>query len=622
MTFKRMSIWRFLGRRAVSITGVALAAVMLAALGLGTLAAAESEAVTVTKTATPNQVTRGSIVLYEVDFENTGAETVYLNEIRDTLPAGFTYTSMGAGSDIGVPDDPYANPIVWTGPFEVTAGATLYLKYNVVANAPASLTPYNNYVQATLSTGGTIFDQTGVIVLGPIVTGSKTVNYATAYDRTEIEYTVTIENEGTLDASLNSIVDTLPAYFRFRQMVSGPLGDPAISGGGNTLTWAGPIVLAPSEQITFKYRVLADGTGGQAYQNSVVATYGDLTAGPFEATVTLLAKKEYAYVPLAFRSWNSNPPPPPPVYRLAYESKLADNYEIYVINADGTGNYDVSNLAGGDARPDWSPDASKIAWVHFAGDAEIWVVNADGSNPQQLTTNDADDMDPQWSPDGTKIAFRSERDGRWEVYVMNADGSSQTRLTNESCQSTMPQWSPDGTKIAFLCGLDASARVWVMNANGTGKVNLTDDDDPGGAIAWSPDSAYVAYVRSPSGYDSEIFKVRVSDRTLTRLTTNDVDDYSPQWSPDGTKILFSHKFATFDVAVMNTDGTNIVNLTNSDGGDYVPKWSPDGTKIAFIATRDGNNEMYVMNADGSNPVRLTFTTSVHEERFDWMPFEY
>ena len=124
MMFKRMSIGRFLCRRAVSIAGVALAAVMLAALGLGTLAAAESEAVTATKTATPNQVIRGAIVLYEVDFENTGAETVYLNEIRDTLPAGFSYTSMGAGSNIGVPDDPLANPIVWTGPFTVTAGAT------------------------------------------------------------------------------------------------------------------------------------------------------------------------------------------------------------------------------------------------------------------------------------------------------------------------------------------------------------------------------------------------------------------------------------------------------------------------------------------------------------------
>ncbi len=618
MMFKRMSIGRFLCRRAVSIAGVALAAVMLAALGLGTLAAAESEAVTATKTATPNQVTRGSIVLYEVDFENTGAETVYLNEIRDTLPAGFSYTSMGAGSDIGVPDDPLANPIVWTGPFTVTAGATLYLKYNVVANAPASLTPYNNYVQATLSTGGTIFDQTGVIVLGPIVTGSKTVNYAMAYDRTEIDYTVTLKNEGTLDASLASIVDTLPAYFRFRQMVSGPLGDPAISGGGNTLTWAGPIVLAPSEQIVFKYRVLADGAGGQAYQNSVTATYGDLTAGPFKATVTLLTKKEYAYVPIALKSWNSNPPPPPLVYRLAYETKPADNYEIHVINIDGTGVGNVSNLAGGDLDPAWSPDGSKVAWVHYAGNAEIYVANADGSNVQRLTNNDTDDKEPKWSPDGTKIAFRAARDGRYEVYVMNADGSGQTRMTSESCQSTMPVWSPDGSKIAFLCGLNTYADVWVMNANGTNKVNLTADDDQDGAIAWSPDGAYLVYVRSPVGYDTEIFKVNVSTKTVTKLTNNDVDDYSPQWSPDGTKILFTHMFTNFEVAVMNTDGSNIVNLTNASDGDYVPQWSPDGLYIAFIATRNGNKELYVMNADGTNQVRLT-TTSSDESEFDWRP---
>ncbi len=81
-----------------------------------------------------------------------------------------------------------------------------------------------------------------------------------------------------------------------------------------------------------------------------------------------------------------------------------------------------------------------------------------------------------------------------------------------------------------------------------------------------------------------------------------------------------HKFTTFDVAVMNTDGSNIVNLTNSAGGDYVPEWSSDGLMIAFIATRDGNKELYVMNADGSSQFRLTDTTAIHEDNFDWMPF--
>jgi uncharacterized repeat protein (TIGR01451 family) len=602
------------------MAGVALAVVVLAALGMARLAAAQSEAVTVTKTASPGQAPRGSIVLYTALFENTGASSVDLIIIRDTLPDGFTFLSMGGGSDIHDAPSGTTGTIVWnTGPYPVAAGATLRLEYNVLVDAPYNANPYYNLVQADLSIGGTISDEAPVTVLAPYVTGSKTASLAQVYDRTPVNYTVALNNTGNADGSVGPIVDTLPAHFSFVEMVSDPtgVGDPVLA--GQTLTWAGPYALAQGGSIQFTYRVLADGVGGQTYYNSVVATYDGETAGPYSDDVKVLTNWAHAYLPIVFSKLNLNPPP---VYRLAYDSKPGSNYEIYAVNADGSNLVNVSNMTGGDSNADWSPNGSKIAWVHFGGNAEIYVADADGNNKQQLTSNDADDTEPQWSPDGTKIAFRSSRDGRYEVYVMSASGTGQTRLTNEACQSTSPLWSPDGTKIAFLCGLDTAADVWVMDANGGNKVNLTSDDDQDKSIAWSPDSAYLAYVRAPVGYDTEIFKVNVASHTITRLTTNDVDDYSPQWSPDGTKILFSHKFSTFDVATMNTDGSNIVNLTNSAGGDYVPEWSSDGLMIAFIATRDGNNEIYVMNADGSGQFRLTDTPAIHEERFDWMPFAH
>jgi uncharacterized repeat protein (TIGR01451 family) len=616
MRKKVVSSQKLIGRRAFLSVGIALAMMLLAVPGFGTPAVAEPEAVTVTKTASPDQVPRGSLVLYTALFNNTGVDTVNLNVIRDTLPSGFTFVSMGGGSDIHDLPAGTTGTIVWTGPYPVAAGGTVRLEYNVLVDAPFQLAPYYNLVAADLSTGGTISDEAGVTVQAPHITGTKTASLPQVYDRTPVNYVVTLNNDGTLSADVGPIVDTLPAHFRFVQMVLDPMGvgNPVVS--GQTLTWAGPFTVAPGGAIQFTYKVLADGVGGTTYQNQVMATYGGETAGPFKASVKVLTNWTFAYVPIVAKDLNLNPPP---VYRLAYDSKPGSNYEVYAINADGTDLVNVSNLTGGDSDPDWSPNG-KIAWVHYAGNAEIYVANADGSNVQQLTNNDADDTEPKWSPDGTKIAFRSERDGRYEVYVMNADGSGQTRLTNESCQSTSPLWSPNGAKIAFLCGLDTAADVWVMDANGGNKVNLTSDDDQDKSIAWSPDDAYLAYVRAPIGYDTEIFKVSISSHTVTKLTNNSVDDYTPQWSPDGTKILFSTKFTTFDVAVMNTDGSNVVNLTNSAGGDYVPEWSSDGLMIAFIATRDGNNELYVMNADGSNQFRLTNTTSVHEERFDWMPF--
>jgi TolB protein len=85
----------------------------------------------------------------------------------------------------------------------------------------------------------------------------------------------------------------------------------------------------------------------------------------------------------------------------------------------------------------------KIAFASGrVGDDEIYVMNADGSNQTNLTNNPAEDYMPCFSPDGTMIAFTSYRDGNLEIYVMNADGSNQTRLTNNSAWDGSPSWGP------------------------------------------------------------------------------------------------------------------------------------------------------------------------------------
>jgi Tol biopolymer transport system component len=284
----------------------------------------------------------------------------------------------------------------------------------------------------------------------------------------------------------------------------------------------------------------------------------------------------------------------------------------------------VSLLVGSTPAPAAFPGANgKIAFTSEGDDgAEIYVMNADGTNQTNLTTNEAYDYSPSWSPDGTKIAFTSDRNENPEIYVMNANGTNQTRLTTnvgeEPWVDAYPSWSPDGTKIAFMSSRDGNDNIYVMNANGTNQTRLTtnwmDDDNP----SWSPDGTKIAFTSNLYGPRNtickEIYVMNANGTNQTRLTTNAADDWGPSWSPDGTKIAFTSSrdggWLSGEIYVMNADGTNQTRLTtNAASDESQPSWSPDGTKIAFSSNRDGNSNIYVMNANGTNQTRLTTNTA-------------
>jgi len=176
------------------------------------------------------------------------------------------------------------------------------------------------------------------------------------------------------------------------------------------------------------------------------------------------------------------------------------------------------------------------------GDVEIYVMDADGSEQKNLTNNPAIDEEPSWSPDGTKIAFVSARDGNWEIYIMNADGSDQKDLTNDPAYDGFPRWSPDSTKLAFVSNRDGNNEIYVMNADGGEQKNLTNTATAEeGHPQWTPDGTKIGFVsrrqsriRIPFLWEgsqrAEIY-VMNSDGSRKRRLTNTGHDRSPVWSP-------------------------------------------------------------------------------------------
>jgi Tol biopolymer transport system component len=236
------------------------------------------------------------------------------------------------------------------------------------------------------------------------------------------------------------------------------------------------------------------------------------------------------------------------------------------------------SAAGVNGRIAFSCDRSGV----FA----IWTINPNGTGATQLTHHGANIQDwwPVVSPDGRRIAFTrylrtNKTPGSQALYIMNADGSGVQRLSSlrNGFDDNLADFSPDGSKIAFISDRDTDTTLCRVTAVG------------GFSCNW------------------QIYLMNVDGTDQRRITNEPAADTYPEFSPDGTEILFdSTRSGASAVYKMNADGTNVQQLTEDSLGAGNSNWSPDGTKITFVWQFEANdNEIYTMNADGSDVTQLT-----------------
>lgn len=305
----------------------------------------------------------------------------------------------------------------------------------------------------------------------------------------------------------------------------------------------------------------------------VVTVAGDETAGPAPTPVS-----EATPIPPGGRGGGL----------IAFYSERDGNAEIYTIYADGSAETRLTQNRALDTAPDISPDGSQIVFVSDRdGNEEIYRMNSDGSGVMRLTTAPAKDSYPFWSADGDRIIFCSQRDdGRtYEVYLMRSDGSDLARITDNSVSEEWAYLSPDMQKIVYAVGPFPDYSLYVMNADGSEPHQVFSSDKSAAFPKWSRDGGTIAInhaVLSAGNIVGDICLIDEDGGNWRQITTtgDDLVSENPYWSPDGNRIVFqSNRTGNFQLYVMNADGSDIVRLTNHRGNDYYPSWGPAAPPI-------------------------------------------
>ena len=269
--------------------------------------------------------------------------------------------------------------------------------------------------------------------------------------------------------------------------------------------------------------------------------------------------------------------------------------------------------------------SGRIMFVRLDGDdREVWVMNADGSDQQNVSNNPKPDDESDWSGDGKHIVFFSERDpGGPYLFVMDADGSNAHRITGDQTGhpggDVSPKWSPDGRCIAFSDGGD----LMVVNADGSNpqvvmasQPALEAEPCRAGSFVggWSPDGQrltyYAAVLRSGGSNSFWVCAVDYDGSNVEVLVDKPVDGLhaEPAWSPDGRYIAFrDDRDGNYDVWLLDMQTKEQINLTKNEAADIEPAWSPDGEWVVFGSMRDGspNFDIYIIRRDGTDIRRLT-----------------
>lgn len=323
------------------------------------------------------------------------------------------------------------------------------------------------------------------------------------------------------------------------------------------------------------------------------------------------------------------------------EIDLPQKAELYSISIHGGQPKRISVFEGRDGA--YSPKGDQIAYVRGPGswyrkgyrgssNDDIWLCNADGTNNRQITTHSGQDSYPMWSADGKHLFYVSDVHGGMANLVKQTIDGKPEKITDHQDEFVRrARISANGESIVYECGADIciysikdkKSRKLEIEVNADDKANLESVKTfTNGATeyAWSPDEKHVAFV-----VHGEIFLMPRAGGKAKRLTDHPAFDHGIAWSPDGKKMLFlSDRSGHEDIYLLETDDPDhpdliqahkykVKQITNTTEAEMGVSFSPDGNRVAFLRA----GKLMTMNPDGANEKVLVNDRHVFD--YEWSP---
>ena len=291
------------------------------------------------------------------------------------------------------------------------------------------------------------------------------------------------------------------------------------------------------------------------------------------------------------------------------------NYELVLVNLEGTEKQRLTLNTHLDLFPAWSPDGSHIAFVANprSRHAELYVMSANGSDARRIATTLIESVTERY---GERLATNAEH-----TFWKRGEGENLSNDENAwlgAVALAPPLWSPDGKRLAFLVEEGEYGPyqkiLYTVNADGTEMKRVVATES---VPAWSPDGQRIALLMY-DGDDLALFTLMAdgSDPVLITIVTERETfehrnsrysraDFTLSWSPDGTQILYTCDFGACVVNVGNSEVTVLVEGTTKwDEETYIAAWSPDGTRIALYVPGNDyysiTSQLYTVARDGTD----------------------